>query len=68
MLKRTQFLIAAAALCAALPATAQAASAPAQVFFPNPVQSLEDESLIDQKDADFFSPDPVLGTAYVRSP
>ena len=58
-------LIAAAAACAACPAAARAASeAPAQVFFPNPVQSLQDESLTDQKDADFFTPDPVLRKAY----
>jgi hypothetical protein len=59
-------LIAAVAVSVALPAAAHAAgsSAPAQVFFPNPVQSLRDESLTDQHDADFFSADPVLRKAY----
>ncbi|MBI5104154.1 MAG: M36 family metallopeptidase [Solirubrobacterales bacterium] len=58
--------VAAAALCLALPAAAHAASttAPAKVFYPNPVQSLQDETLTDQKDADFFSADPFLRTAY----
>jgi hypothetical protein len=62
-------LIAAAALCAAAPAAAEAAkptptgsTAPAQVFFPNPVQSLENESLTDRKDADYAA----LGPAYER--
>jgi hypothetical protein len=63
-------LVAAAALCAAVtPAAAAAArlaptgdTAPAQVFFPNPVQSLEDESLTDRKDADYAA----LGPAYER--
>ena len=61
-------VVAAAALCAALPAAAHAAApattAPAKVFFPNPVQSLQDETLTDQKDADFFSASPFLRTAY----
>jgi hypothetical protein len=67
-----QVLIGAAVLAAAVPATAQAAkpsggsaSAPAQVFFPNPVQSLQNESLTDQKDADYFSASPTLRRAYV---
>ena len=36
------------------------------VFVPNPVQSLGDQSLTDQKDADYFSADPVLKKAYHR--
>jgi hypothetical protein len=50
----------------AIPAGANAAgnTAPGQVFFPNPVQSLQDESLTDMKDADYFSADPFLRTAY----
>ena len=67
MQRRLKFLMAAAALCAAAPATAGAAdgsTAPAQVFFPNPVQSLEDESLTDQKDADYFSASAKLRKAY----
>jgi hypothetical protein len=57
--------IAAAALCAAIapPAAAKAATAPAQVFFPNPVQTLRDESLTDQKDANY----PALAAAYRRT-
>src|SRR3954453_13008205 len=57
-------LVAAAAAFVGAPSAAHAASAPARVFFPNPVQSLQDESLTDQKDADFFSADPFLRTAY----
>ena len=57
-------LAVAAAACLALPAAASAATAPAKVFYPNPVQSLQDESLTDHKDADFFSADPFLRTAY----
>jgi hypothetical protein len=57
--------IAAAALCAAIapPAAAKAATAPAQVFFPNPVQTLRNESLTDQKDANY----PALAAAYRRA-
>src|SRR5215216_2298814 len=69
MTRRFTFLIAAAALCAAAPAAAEAAkpaptgsTAPAQVFFPNPVQSLANESLTDQKDADY----PALAAGYER--
>src|SRR4051794_2489675 len=36
-----------------LAAPAKAATAPGQVFYANPVQSLRDESLTDQKDADY---------------
>jgi hypothetical protein len=69
MTRRFTFLIAAAALCAAAPAAAEAAkpaptgsTAPGQVFFPNPVQSLANESLTDQKDADY----PALAAGYER--
>src|SRR3954453_2464745 len=45
------------ALCAAVATPAAAAStgstAPAQVFFPNPVQTLRNEALTDQKDANY---------------
>ncbi len=58
--------LAAVALGLAAPAAAGAATATGQVFYPNPVQSLRDESLTDRKDADFFSPDPRLRTAYKR--
>jgi zinc metalloprotease ZmpB len=62
-------MLALVAMSATLPAAAHAAAgatttAPAKVFFPNPVQSLQDESLTDNKDADFFSGDPFLRTAY----
>jgi len=50
----------------ALAPEAGAATAPAQVFAPNPVADLGIESLTDQKDADFFSADPVLRRAYHR--
>jgi hypothetical protein len=74
MKRSTQLLIVAAALCATVPATAAGAKpaasagsdASAQVFFPNPVQSLQNESLTDQKDADYFSPSPALRKAYFR--
>src|SRR5690349_10552312 len=71
MPRRLALLTTAAAALAALPSAAHAApaaraatTASAQVFFPNPVQSLRDESLTDQKDTDFFSADPFLRTAY----
>jgi hypothetical protein len=55
------------ALCfAVIPATASAATAPGQVFYANPVQSLQNESLTDQKDVDYFSADPKLAKAYKR--
>jgi len=50
----------------ALAPTAGAATAPAQVFAPNPVADLGIEALTDQKDADFFSADPTLRRAYHR--
>jgi hypothetical protein len=53
-----------AGLVAAGPAAA--ASAPGQVFAPNPVADLGIQTLTDQKDADFFSADPVLRRAYHR--
>src|SRR5919199_2579326 len=56
----------AAALAAAAPAHAAGSTAPAQVFSPNPVADLQIETLTDQKDADYFSPDPVLRRAYHR--
>jgi hypothetical protein len=50
----------------ALAPAATAATAPAQVFAPNPVADLGIESLTDQKDADYFSADPLLRRAYHR--
>jgi hypothetical protein len=50
----------------ALAPTAGAATAPAQVFAPNPVADLGIETLTDQKDADYFSADPRLQRAYHR--
>jgi zinc metalloprotease ZmpB len=50
----------------ALAPTAGAATAPAQVFAPNPVADLGIQTLTDQKDADFFSADPTLRRAYHR--
>src|SRR5919112_42172 len=66
MMRSMRATVAAAALSLAIPAAAGAAgtTAPAKVFFPNPVQSLQDESLTDQRDTDFFSADPFLRTAY----
>src|SRR3954468_20501185 len=58
--------IAVAALSAAIVPPAAAApsgsTAPAQVFFPNPVQTLQNETLTDQKDANYAA----LGAAYRR--
>ena len=69
MTRSAKLAIAAAALCVAVTPTAHAAkpapsgsTAPAQVFFPNPVQSLRDETLTDQKDANY----PALAAAYAR--
>jgi fungalysin metallopeptidase (M36) len=57
-----------AALVTALALTvspaAGAATAPAQVFAPNPVADLGIQTLTDQKDADYFSADPALRRAY----
>jgi hypothetical protein len=56
-----------AVVCAlALAPAAHAATAPAQVFAPNPVADLGIETLTDQKDADYFSADPRLRAAYHR--
>jgi zinc metalloprotease ZmpB len=69
MPRLAKLAIAAAALCAAIAPSAHAAkpaptgsTAPGQVFFPNPVQTLQDESLTDQKDANY----PALAAAYRR--
>src|SRR5690348_4853 len=58
--------LAAAVPAAAAPKAAAGSTATAQVFAPNPVADLGIESLTDQKDADFFSADPVLRRAYHR--
>jgi hypothetical protein len=42
------------------------ATAPAQVFAPNPVADLGIQTLTDQKDADYFSADRTLAKAYHR--
>ena len=57
---------AAAALTLLAAAPASAATAPGQVFLPNPVADLGIETLTDQNDADFFSADPALAKAYHR--
>jgi hypothetical protein len=65
MTRPAKLAIAVTALCAATasPAAAKpATTAPAQVFFPNPVQTLRNESLTDQKDANY----PALAGAYRR--
>jgi hypothetical protein len=69
MTRPAKLAIAAAVLCAAIAPAADAAkptptgsTAPAQVFFPSPVQSLQDETLTDQKDANY----PALAAAYER--
>jgi zinc metalloprotease ZmpB len=58
-------LLVAGILAVASPAFA--ATAPAQVFAPNPVADLAIETLTDQKDADYFSADPLLRRAYHRA-
>jgi hypothetical protein len=58
--------IAAAALTLLAAVPAHAATAPGQVFLPNPVADLGIESLTDQNDADYFSADPQLAKAYHR--
>ena len=60
-----------AGLCATLAIAVSAgpvsaATAPGQVFAPNPVADLGIQTLTDQKDADFFSGDPFLSRAYHR--
>jgi hypothetical protein len=54
------------ALAGFAPAARAAPTAPAQVFAPNPVADLGIQTLTDQKDADYFSADPVLKNAYHR--
>src|SRR3954469_10149824 len=59
MTRLTKLAIAVAAVCAAIASPAAAkptptgSTAPAQVFFPNPVQTLRNEALTDQKDANY---------------
>jgi hypothetical protein len=67
-MRRAPVLAIAAALALAVlaPAAPAAATAPAQVFAPNPVADLGIQTLTDQKDADYFSADPVLKKAYHR--
>src|SRR3954447_4478807 len=67
MTRPVKLAIAVAALCAAIAPSATAATpagstAPAQAFFPNPVQALRDETLTDQKDANYAA----LAPAYRR--
>ncbi len=69
MTRSAKLLIGVAAACTAIVPAADAAkptptgsTAPGQVFFPNPVQSLKNESLTDQKDANY----PALAAAYAR--
>src|SRR3954468_4289722 len=50
--------------CAIAATPAAARNATGQVFKPNPVADLGIQSLTDQKDADYFSTDPVLRRAY----
>src|SRR4051794_11222862 len=59
-------IAAAPAGAASKPPVTGGSTAPAQVFLPNPVADLQDQSLTDQKDADFFSADPRLAKAYHR--
>ena len=66
MHSRSCLLAAAAALLLVAAAPASAATAPGQVFAPNPVADLGIQTLTDQKDADFFSADPALRKAYHR--
>src|SRR3954469_5537687 len=71
---RTLTLCLAAALCtsASAPAIAKppapggSSTAAGQVFAPNPVADLGIQTLTDQKDADYFSADPLLARAYHR--
>ena len=57
---------AAAALTLLAAAPAYSATAPGQVFLPNPVADLGIQTLTDQKDADYFSASPTLAKAYHR--
>src|SRR4051812_12627557 len=69
-MSRSKILWFAAAVCALAAHPAYAAKSPStaggQVFLPNPVADLGNETLTDQKDADYFSGDPVLSKAYHR--
>jgi zinc metalloprotease ZmpB len=67
-MRRAPFAAVAASLALAglAPAAPAAPTAPAQVFAPNPVADLGIQTLTDQKDADYFSADPVLKNAYHR--
>ena len=65
--RRTALLGAAAAAMTLLAAApAYSATAPGQVFSPNPVADLGIQTLTDQKDADYFSASPTLAKAYHR--
>ena len=65
--RRTTLLGAAAAAMTLLAAApAYSATAPGQVFSPNPVADLGIQTLTDQKDADYFSASPTLAKAYHR--
>jgi hypothetical protein len=68
MSRRRSSLVGAAAAAMMLLAAApvHAATAPGQVFLPNPVADLGIQTLTDQKDADFFSASPALAKAYHR--
>jgi hypothetical protein len=65
--RRTALLGAAAAAVSLLAAApVHAATAPGQVFLPNPVADLGIQTLTDQNDTDFFSASPALAKAYHR--
>src|SRR5438045_502468 len=71
---RTVRLVLVAVLCAALPASALAkqggnpgSTGSGRVFFPNPVASLQDESLTDQKDADYAALQPAYATVQLTN-
>ena len=68
MSRRRTTLLGAAAAAVTLMAAAPAysATAPGQVFLPNPVADLGIQTLTDQKDADYFSASPTLAKAYHR--
>src|SRR4051794_6274841 len=56
----------AAQSAAAKPLASEPSNVMGQVFLPNPVADLGIETLTDQKDADYFSGDPMLSKAYHR--
>jgi zinc metalloprotease ZmpB len=58
----TTLSLAPGASAAPKPPPSGSTTAPAQVFAPNPVADLENETLTDQKDADY----PALAPAYYR--